>query len=168
MMMKHIVLDCTLPTAPYPANRGRYYYLPPEYVYSRLQKLHLEMMMKHIVPACLSPPPHSQLTGTEITTCPPEYVHSCLQKLHLEKFMKPIVLACTVPIPTTPFPANRSRDYYLPQNISALVWRSCIWKWWLSTLSWPVLSPPPIPCQQGQRLLPVHFCLQKLHLEMMM
>jgi hypothetical protein len=59
-------------------------------------------------------PPLSKPTGAEITTCPLEYVHPCLWKLHLEMMMKHIVLACTVP--TTPFPANRGRDYYLPPS----------------------------------------------------
>ncbi len=102
----------------------------------------------------LSPPPHSQLTGAEITTCPPDHVLSCLQKLHLEMMMKHIVLACTVP--TTPLPANRGRNYYLPPWKCPLLFaeagfgngdeKNC-----------PGLYCPRhyIPCQQGQKLLPV-------------
>ncbi len=131
--------------------------------YACAKTLMLEMKTKCNFFACNVPTPfpsqHRQrLLPAPLWICPLLFVEAAF--INDDETYCPN-LYCPLP----PFQANMGRYYYL----STLVCRSCIWKWWWNALSRPVLSPPPsLPSQHGQRLLPVHSCLQKLHLEMMM
>ncbi len=105
MMMKRIVPAFTVPTTPFPANRGRHYYLPPWSCPLFFAEAAFGNNDETDCPGLYCPhPPLSLPTRAEITTCPP--------------WICPLLFAEAAfgNDANITFPANRGRDYYLPAD----------------------------------------------------